>query len=105
MAEEPPPSYDTVVAGTWHQDNTIPPNSCPYPSYPRPLYTVPVPSSNAGFNNDFLPSSHQSLPKLTIEAPPPYNEQVVEVEFRTISPTSANTAENTEINNDNTDNG
>ena len=83
MADPPPPAYDDVVAGTWQQDNNVPQNTMPYPSYPMAPY--PAPSVNPGFDNSSdthsLRLSQQSLPQdtngaLTTEAPPPYSETI-----------------------------
>ena len=82
MTEEaPPPSYDSVVAGTWHQDNNI----------SLSAHSSPVSLSSVRFNNDFLPSPQQSLP------PPSYNETIVETFLP--SADDSNSRENNDINN------
>ena len=72
-----PPSYDTVVGGTWQQGYAVPQNNTPYPPYL-------VQPTNGGFEND---SSQQAFPpnintRLTAEPPPSYNATVADVETK-----------------------
>ena len=90
MADPPPPSYDSVVTGTWHQENVIPPSNHPPPylPYAPPIsptsQTSQISLSHVGFDNG---SGHSpnNIPLMTA-APPAYNPGYTE-SSRDISPT------------------